>query len=167
MPAESQLLDAPPHPAHAPVHDADLEPLLDWVGALTGCPPVTHVVVAACRAVQHGGQRHTWFFAEASATAGIARLRCVACGTANDLLDSAEHWTFPPMHCCSSCRQSMVEVAVGLHVTPAAPDGDAPGSPATVSWAVAAAQCIACGRIDGLTDMLLPDRDLDDVLAEV
>lgn len=142
---------------------ADAAGLLSWLRALPGCPSVTRAVLAACRAPWHGAERPTWLFAEASAAEGIARLRCVACGTPNDVLDSGAHWSYPPMHACRSCAQSMVKVAVGLHAEPSPRGAD--DEAAVVSWAVVAARCIACGRVEGLTDMHVARVPLDEVIA--
>ena len=60
-----------------------------------------------------------------------------------------------PMWACLGCGQSIAEVAVGLHV----PDG------APVSWLVVGARCVACGRLAGLTDLVVPDLPLDELLA--
>jgi hypothetical protein len=55
---------------------------------------------------------------------------------------------------CGSCHQSIAEVAAGLSV----PDGE------RVQWVVLGARCVECGRVDGLTDMVLPGQPLAEVL---
>jgi hypothetical protein len=123
-----------------------------WMLALEGGPTVTHVQVQQCREDSaHGDDRPFWFFAEADARHGVARLRCVACGQAHSLFDSDERWTYPPMHACGSCEQSMVEVAVGVH----AEQNEA--GEHVVTWAAIGARCVMCGRLEGLTDVILPE----------
>jgi len=139
----------------SPVTTAD--GLGGWLRGLSGCPQVTDTAVLECRSARHDGQaeRPTWFFCEADAAHGVARVRCVACGQARGLLDSDAHWTYPPMHACPGCAQSMVEVAVGVHAEP----------DRAVTWAVVAVRCVACGRVDGMTDLHVPRLPLDEVLA--
>ena len=134
-----------------------------WVLALAGGPGVTHVQVQHCREdAAHGEDRPFWFFAEADGRHGVVRLRCVACGQAHSLFDSDERWTYPPMFACATCAQSMLEVAIGVHAEP-----DSDGRP-VVTWAAVGSRCVMCGRLEGLTDVLLaqphPLEDIDSVL---
>jgi ribosomal protein S14 len=119
--------------------------LLDWLRNLTGCPPVTHALLAGCDRHGDDADESTWCYVEADAGAGVARRRCVACGATAALLDSAERWTFPPMFSCRGCSQSLVEVGVGL----SANEQD------ETNWVALAARCVTCGRIEGLTDVVV------------
>jgi hypothetical protein len=132
----------------------DTEDLAVWVRGLTGCPAVTQTAFASCTHPSHGDEPATWFYAEGDAEAGVARLRCLAGGHAHDILDSAEHWTFPHVWACISCSQSIAEVVYGIH--------DEAG---TAKWLVVAVRCVECGDVAGLTDMVLGDMPLDDLLA--
>ena len=131
----------------------DAEDLRAFLMKLEGAPPVHETVVLACD--NHGDERPTWTYVEADAEVGVARRRCLQCASNVSVLDSAERWTFPQMWNCGSCGQSIAEVAAGLSV----PDGE------HVEWLVLGARCVECGRIDGLTDMVLPGRPLDEVVA--
>ena len=135
------------------------EDLLEWLGRLTGCPPVTHTLLAGCDRHQTGDSEDeaTWCYVEADAAAGVARRRCVACGSTAALLDSAERWTFPPMFSCRSCSQSLVEVGVGL----SADDED------VTNWLAMAARCVSCGRIEGLTDLLVDSIPRQEVIDRI
>jgi ribosomal protein S14 len=129
--------------------------LLDWLRGLTGCPPVTHTLLTSCD--RHGDENPTWSYVEADASSGVARRRCVACGATSALFDSAERWTFPPMWSCRGCAQSLVEVGAGLSTT----------TDDETTWLVLAARCVACGRIEGLTDAVVPGLPLDEVTAHI
>jgi hypothetical protein len=59
------------------------------------------------------------------------------------------------MWSCRGCGHSLAELAVGLAV----PDGDG------VDWVVLAARCVECGRVDGLTDLVLDRQPLAAVVA--
>ncbi|HSP38424.1 MAG TPA: hypothetical protein VLR26_11785 [Frankiaceae bacterium] len=133
----------------------DADDLLNWLRKLDGCPPVTHVVLTCCD--RHGDKDATWCFVEADAGAGVARRRCVACGATAALLDSAERWTFPPMFSCRGCSQSLVEVGAGL----SASEAD------ETTWVALAARCVGCGRIEGLTDVVLPGIPRQDVTSRI
>lgn len=134
----------------------DSDDLQKWLEALTGCPSVNVTLLARCTNPAHDGDdAMTWFYVEADAQNAVARRRCLACGMVNHLLDSEEHWTHPPMHSCDTCGQSMFEVAYGLHV-----DGGV-----TVSWLAVAVRCVGCGRLDGVTDMNVPNLPVDEVRA--
>jgi hypothetical protein len=133
----------------------DAEDLRSWLSSLEGSPAVHETVVLACE--KHGDQRPTWAYVEAKADDGIARRRCIACATTVHLLDSEARWTYPQMWSCRGCGNSIVEVAAGLSV----PDGE------HVDWVVVGARCVECGRLAGLTDMVVDSRPLAQVLAEL
>ena len=84
----------------------------------------------------------------------MARLRCLAGGHVHDLLDSAEHWTFPGVWACPACSQSIAEVVL-RH----------PRSRRTAEWLVVAVRCVECGEVAGVTDMVVGDVPIDDLLA--
>ncbi len=149
------------HDRQVPKGD-DSDDLRAWLRGLEGCPPITHTLVASCTAAAHGEDRPTWFYVESDAAAGVVRRRCVACGLATPVLDSEQHWTHPPMHACGSCRQSMVEVAFGVHAEPAVAGGEP-----LVRWLAVAVRCVMCGRIDGVADMHVPGVPLDETAAQV
>jgi ribosomal protein S27AE len=132
----------------------DADDLLQWLGALTGCPPISATVLATCD--RHGDEPATWSYVEADASSGVARRRCVACGATSALLDSAERWTFPPMFSCRSCAQSLVEVGAGLSSVDD-----------RTTWLALAARCVGCGRIEGLTDVVVPSLPTDEVTAQI
>ena len=119
--------------------------LAHWVMSLTECPPITRTVLARCTRPAHGDDPATWFYVEADSREGVARLRCLACGDARPLLDSAERWTYPPAWSCSNCSQSLAEVVFGVSEE----DGLA-------RWLVVSARCVGCGHVTGLTDMVVP-----------
>lgn len=133
----------------------DADDLLQWLRSLEGCPTVTHTVLADCD--RHGDDPATWCYVEADAGTGVARRRCVACGATSALLDSAERWTFPPMYSCRSCAQSLVEVGAGLATSP----------DDRTTWVALAARCVACGRIEGLTDAVVGDLSVDEVTRRI
>lgn len=133
----------------------DLTDLAAWLHELPGAPALHDVVVLGC--AEHGDDRPTWCYVEADAATGIARRRCLACGCSVCLLDSAARWTHPPMFACRGCGHSIAEIGVGLHM----PDGG------RVRWLVVGARCVECGRLAGLTDMVLEDVPLDEVLARL
>ena len=127
--------------------------LQTWLRGLDGCPPITHTAAARCRMPMHEDEPATWFYVEADAAAGVARTRCLACGDARPLLDSAQRWTFPAAWSCFNCRQSIAEVAYGVHA-----DGD------RATWIVMSVRCVECGHLAGVTDQVLQDVPMDDVL---
>jgi hypothetical protein len=133
----------------------DVEDLRGWLRALDGAPEVHEVVTLHCSG--HGDEARTWFYVEAEAATGLARRRCLACASTVHLLDSEAHWTHPPMWACPGCRQSITELAVGLSV----PDGE------HVEWVAVAARCVDCGRLAGLTDVVLDRQPLAEVLAQL
>jgi hypothetical protein len=115
---------------------------------------VTQTTLAACNHASHGDEPATWFYVEADAAAGVARLRCLPGGHTHDVYDSAAHWTFPGVWSCLSCHQSIAEVAYGIH--------DEAG---TAKWLVIAVRCVECGDVAGLTDIVLGETPLDDLLS--
>ncbi|MGB8652018.1 MAG: hypothetical protein WCD35_15300 [Mycobacteriales bacterium] len=134
----------------------DVEDLRAFLSDLGGdAPPVHESVVLGCG--NHGDERPTWAYVEADAAAGVARRRCLQCARTVHLLDSESRWTHPPMWACGSCGQSIAELVAGLSL----PDGE------HVAWLVLGGRCVECGRIDGLTDMVLPDRPVAEVLSEL
>lgn len=134
----------------------DSDDLQRWLEKLTGCPQVNVTLLAHCTNPAHDGdEAMTWFYVEADPENGVARRRCLACGMAHHVLDSEEHWTHPPMYACDTCGQSMFEVAYGLHVV----------GGTTVTWLAIAVRCVGCGRLDGVTDMTVPNLPVDEVRA--
>ncbi|HET7529651.1 MAG TPA: hypothetical protein VFJ98_01700 [Mycobacteriales bacterium] len=131
-----------------------IEDLEHWIRGLEGCPPVTRTVLARCTRPAHGDDPATWFYVEADAEQGVARLRCLACGDARAILDSAERWTFPAAWSCTSCSQSLAEVVFGISED----DGLA-------RWLVIGARCVGCGHVAGLTDMVVPGVAADVFVA--
>jgi hypothetical protein len=134
-----------------------VEDLQEWLGRLEGCPPVQRTQVAQCTRPMHQDEPGTWFYVEADRVEGVARLRCLACGDTRSLFDSAERWTYPSAWSCSTCRQSIAEVAYGLHVD----SGDA------VTWVAVATRCVECGDMNGVADFVLPGLPVADVLASL
>lgn len=129
----------------------DLRAFLQQLGE--AAPDIHETVVLGCH--NHDDERPTWTYVEADAEAGVARRRCLQCAQIVALLDSAERWTHPMMWSCGSCGQSIAEVAAGLSL----PDGE------HVEWMALAARCVECGRIDGLTDLVLDSRPVGEVLS--
>jgi hypothetical protein len=132
----------------------DAEDLAAWVRELSGCPPITQTAFARCKHPSHGEDAANWFYVEADAAAGVARLRCLAGGHQTDILDSAQRWTYPGAWSCVSCSQAIAEVVYGIH--------DDAG---TARWLVVAVRCVECGDVDGLTDFILDEARLDSLLA--
>jgi len=133
-----------------------VEDLKSWLRELTGCPAISRVVTAACTRPTHADEPGTWFYVEADAVAGVARLRCLGCGDVRALLDSADRWTFPTAWACGECRQSIAEVAFGVHE-----------SAGVASWMAVAARCVECGSVAGLTDLVVPDLPIDEFVASL
>ena len=133
----------------------DSDDLQHWLETLRGCPSVNLTVLARCANPVHGDEAMTWFYVEADAAGGVARRRCLACGQVQHVLDSAEHWTHPPMCACTTCGQSMFEVGYGLHVE----------SGTDVTWLAVAVRCVGCGRLDGVTDLHVDRRPVAEVRA--
>ena len=121
---------------------ADLE---QWLRNLQGCPPVTRTLVARCTQPVHGDDPAMWFYVEADSVEGVARLRCLACAHMRPVLDSSERWTYPQAWACTNCRQSLAEVAFGVHE-----------DNGLATWMAVAARCVGCGHVDGLTDLVVP-----------
>ena len=61
------------------------------------------------------------------------------------------------MWSCEGCGHSIMEIAAGV----SAPQDD------LVSWVVLAVRCPECGRLAGVTDIVVDDLPLDQVLAEL
>jgi hypothetical protein len=109
--------------------------------------------MARCNHVWHADEPATWFYVEADAAAGVARLRCLSGGHMSELLDSGAHWTFPGVWACVGCSQSIAEVVYGIHED----DGIA-------TWMAVAVRCVECGDVTGLTDLVLGDIPIDELL---
>lgn len=133
----------------------DVEDLRTFLSRLEGAPAVSETVVLACG--NHEDDRPTWTYVEADPVAGVARRRCLQCAQTVSLLDSEARWTHPPMWSCCTCAQSIAEVVVGLSLD----ESD------RVTWVVVGARCVECGRLDGLTDFVLPGLPLAEVLDRV
>ena len=133
----------------------DTEDLRTFLTKLEGSPEVHETALLACD--NHGDERPTWTYVEADPATGVARRRCLQCASNVWLLDSESRWNFPHMWSCGSCGQSIAELAVGLSM----PDGN------HVDWVVLGVRCVECGRIDGLTDMVLPGTPLSEVLGKL
>lgn len=123
-----------------------VEDLQNWVAGLTGGPSINKTVVATCTRPMHGDEPAKWFYVEADARAGVARLRCLACGDARPVLDSAERWTYPMAWACHTCGQSIAEVVYGVH-----------SDHGVAKWLVVAVRCVECGQVQGVTDLVVPD----------
>jgi hypothetical protein len=147
---------------HAGTTGEDSEDLRQWLRRQVGCPSIEVTALLSCSNPVHGSEPPTWFFVEADSATGVARRRCVACADQQSVLDSADHWNFPAMHACLTCGQSMVELAAGLH-TEADPDG----GPDHVTWLALACRCVACGRIAGLTDMVVNGVDVEELVPRL
>lgn len=130
--------------------------VLQWLRDLDECPPVTRAVVARCTRPVHGVDPATWFYVEADAAAGVARLRCLACGDARAVMDSEERWTYPPAWSCQDCRQSIAEVAFGVHT-----EDD------VANWLAVAVRCVECGNVAGVTDMVVPNLPADEFVTSL
>ena len=138
-------------------HRADsVEGLLQWLRDLEGCPAISYAVGAHCTKDVHGSDPATWFYVEADAAAGVARLRCLACGAVKPMLDSEEHWTYPPVWACRDCRQSIAEVGFGVHA-----------EENVATWMVVGVRCVECGRVAGMTDVVVPNVPLDEFIESL
>ena len=132
-------------------HKAEtVDDLKSWLRDLDGCPPIHRVVTARCQRPVHGDEPGTWFYVEASAAEGLARLRCLGCADMRPVLDSAERWTYPSAWACGDCGQPIAEVAFGVHV-----DGD------SATWMAVAVRCVECSSVSGLTDLVVPGLPAD------
>lgn len=125
--------------------------LVQWVEALEGAPEIARTKQAMCHHESHGDEPATWFYAEADSVEGVARLRCLAGGHVQHILDSEQRWTFPHMWSCVSCSQAIAEIVYGVHV-----------ENAKATWVVLAARCVECGDVAGLTDIVITPTDLDE-----
>jgi hypothetical protein len=130
--------------------------VVEWVLRLPGCPPVTETKVANCAHPTHSGEDAAWFYVEGDPEEGVARLRCLAGGHVNEVLDSGEHWTYPGVWQCPACSQSIAEVVFGIHAV----EGKA-------RWLVVALRCVECGEVAGITDMVVDNKPLEELLAEL
>ena len=142
--------------AHGQFKADTVEDLKDWLRGLTGCPPIARVVLARCERPVHGSEPGTWFYVEADAAAGVARLRCLGCAHVTPVLDSADRWSFPGAWACHDCRQSIAEVAYGIHEE----DGAA-------TWLAVAARCVDCNSVTGLTDLVVPHLAIDEFVSSL
>ena len=133
----------------------DVEDLRAWLTGLDGAPDVHETVVLHCP--HHGDEPPTWAYVEADAAVGIARRRCLACAAVVPLLDSESRWNDPPMWACGGCGQSIAELVAALSV----PDGE------HVEWVALGARCVECGRLSGLTDVVVDQRPLGEVLTDL
>lgn len=134
-----------------------VDDLEQWMRDLRGCPEVNRTVVKKCTEPAHGDEPGTWFYVEAGRADGVARLRCLSCGHAHSVLDSAEHWSYPPTWSCPTCGQSIAEASFGLHVE----NGD------EVTWAALGVRCVNCGDLSGVADFVLAQRPVDEVVASL
>lgn len=131
----------------------DADDLRTWLQQLPTPDSLTETAVLGCP--QHGDESPpTWSYVEADAAAGVARRRCLSCAHSVPLFDSEDRWTFPAMWACMGCGGSIAELAAGMHV-----------SDDRVSWLVLGARCVGCGRVSGLTDLVVPGLPLADVVA--
>ena len=134
----------------------DVDDLVAWVSHLSGCPTVTDTKIAICAHPLHDDEAASWFYVEGDAHEGVARLRCIAGGHVHELLDSADHWTYPKAWQCPACSQSIAEVVYGIHT-----EQD------IASWLVVAARCVACGDVNGITDLVVPGVPIQELLAQL
>ena len=132
-----------------------VDDLSQWLRDLRGCPTVNRTVARQCTRPSHGEEPGTWFYVEADRANGVARLRCLGCGDARGVLDSEEHWSYPSTWACTTCGQSIAEVAFGLHIE----SGEA------VTWVAAGVRCVNCGDLSGVADFVVPDMPVDEVIA--
>lgn len=130
-----------------------VDDLTGWLRALRAPFTVTETVLLACDG--HGDTRPTWTYVEADPRAGVARRRCLSCATSVNVLDSRDRWSWPAMWSCQGCGQSIAELVAGLACT----DDD------HVDWVALAARCVECGRVGGVTDLLVPHRPVTEVIA--
>lgn len=132
----------------------DSDDLLAWLTTLTGCPPITQPVLLQC-------ERHDepvpCSYVQADPQAGVARRRCVACAHVTDLYDSGERWTYPDTWSCLTCQQSLAELAAGISAN----------EQGRADWLALAARCVGCGRISGLTDVVLQGVEVEKLLTSV
>lgn len=127
-----------------------------WLRGLTGCPSIDRTEVVTCTRDMHGDEPGQWFYVEADAAAGVARMRCLRCGCVREVLDSADRWTYPPTWSCGNCRQSIAEVVFGTHE-----DGSG------ITWAAMAVRCVDCGDFAGIADFVAHGVTFDELMREV
>lgn len=130
--------------------------LQEWLRGLEGCPPVSRTVAARCEADSHGDDPGMWFYVEADAAAGVARMRCLGCGRVRPVLDSQERWSFPPTWACSNCSQSIGEVAFGVNE-----------NNGLTRWLVMGVRCVECGHVEGLTDLVVDPTETDELVGSL
>jgi hypothetical protein len=118
-----------------------------WLRGLPDCPLITATHLVACD--NHGDGAADWFYVEADSAEGVARARCIGCGKVQGLLDSEEHWSYPPTWACPNCQQSIAQVVLGVHEPVEGP-----------GWVAVALRCVDCGTISGVTDAVLDDPAL-------
>ncbi len=133
----------------------DSDDLLTWLSSLPGGQPIHHTRLLACD--KHRDDRPIWQYVEADPAEGVARRRCLACANVVAVLDSDDRWTHPPMWACPGCGHSIMEVAAGIST----PAGE------VVNWVVLGVRCPECGRLSGVTDLVVEDLPLDQVLTEL
>lgn len=134
----------------------NIDDVVEWVKTLEGCPPVTRTKIALCRHDSHGADSANWFYVEADVNEGVARLRCLAGGHVNDLLDSAENWTYPGVWACPGCGQSIAEAVYGINE-----EGG------VAHWMALVLRCVECGEVAGVADLVVDNLPIDDLLAKL
>jgi ribosomal protein S14 len=117
-----------------------VDDLVAWLRSLSGGPAITRTVVAQCTRPMHGDDPATWFYVEADASAGVGRMRCLACGDARSVLDSSERWTFPSAWSCINGR---------------------------ASWLVMCVRCVECGHLQGVTDLVVDELDVEELASSL
>ena len=132
----------------------DSDDLCSWLLSLPTPHELTEAVTLSCD--RHGDTAPTWMYVEADPAVGVARRRCLSCAHSVHLLDSEPRWTFPQMWSCSGCGHSIAEVAAGLHLVDD-----------TVTWVALGARCVECGRLGGLTDLVVGAVPRDEVLRQL
>ncbi len=131
-----------------------VEDLEKWLRALEGCPVVNRTTRVRCTRPAHGDEEATWFYIEADPVEGVARMRCLACGDVRNVLDSQERWTFPGAWSCHNCNQAIGEVAFGIH-----------NEQSRATWLAMGVRCVECGHLQGVADFVVPETDIDDLIA--
>jgi hypothetical protein len=138
-------------------HTAEsVDDLVEWVESLSGGPAITRTAQATCRDASHGEDPATWFYVEADATEGVAKLRCLSGGHVRAVADSDQRWTYPQMWSCRGCNASIAEAVYGVH-----------DSEDIASWLVVGVRCVNCGDVAGVTDIVLAEIPTDQLLASL